>query len=92
MPLHTSTASPRRAGLARAAIIVAASCIAGGAGTVAVSDGRASAADRSISRYHDIEANKAKSMRALGLATMQASHPSPYGDIEANKAGNMRAR
>jgi hypothetical protein len=36
---------------------------------------------------HDLEANKARSMRALG----QAVSASPYHDIEANKARSMRA-
>ena len=46
------------------------------------------------SRYFDIEANKAASMRALGLhlAEQRTSHTSRYQDLEANKARIQRAR
>jgi hypothetical protein len=91
MPLHTTTArTPRRAKLTRAAIIVAAAGIIGGGAAIAATDGETAAPDRSISRYADIEANKANSMRALGVAMMQES--SPYRDLEANKARSQRAR
>ena len=85
MPLHTHT--PRRAGPARAAIIVAATGIITGGATIAI-DGQtaAQAHQPAISRYHDIEANKASSMRALGLAAMQQPFASPDQDLEANKA------
>jgi hypothetical protein len=57
---------------------------------------QASATDESwqpaISRYDDLEANKAKSMQALGLAMMQQSFASPYRDVEANKARTAQAR
>jgi hypothetical protein len=44
-------------------------------------------------RYHDIEANKANSMRALGLHLAgQPGRPSRYHDLEANKARSQRAR
>jgi hypothetical protein len=50
----------------------------------------ASATDESwqpaLSRYYDLEASKAKSMEALGLAMMQRSFSSPYRDVEANGA------
>jgi hypothetical protein len=100
VPLHTSTApTPRRAGFARAAIIVAAAGIAVGGTTIAVGAGQPAPSDRAvaeswppaISRYDDLEANKAKSMRALGLAMMQESFASPYRDVEANKAIAIRA-
>lgn len=92
MPLHTPTA-PRPARLARAAIIVAATGIITGGATIAI-DGQtaAEAHQPAISRYHDIEANKASSMRALGVATMQNSFASPYRDLEANKARTAQAR
>jgi len=92
VPLHTPTA-PRPARLAGAAIIVAATGIITGGATIAI-DGQtaAEAHQPAISRYHDIEANKASSMRALGVATMQNSFASPYRDLEANKARTAQAR
>jgi hypothetical protein len=45
-----------------------------------------------ISRYDDLEANKAKSMQALGLAMMQQSCASPYRDVEADEARTAQAR
>ena len=45
-----------------------------------------------ISRYDDLEANKAKSMQALGLAMMQQPLASPYRDVEANEARTAQAR
>jgi hypothetical protein len=101
VPLHSTAApTPRRATLTRAAIIVAAAGIAAGGTTIAVGDGQPTAPDRviagssqpAISRYDDIEANKANSMRTLGLAMMQESYASPYRDLEANKARTLRAR
>jgi hypothetical protein len=87
VPLHVPTApTPRRARLMRAAIIVAATCIAAGGTTIAVSTGQTTPPERAISRYADIEANKANSMRALGVAMMRKSLASPYRDLEANKA------
>jgi hypothetical protein len=92
VPLHTATA-PRRAGLARVAIILAATGIITGGATIAI-DGQAAAGANqpAVSRYLDIEANKASSMRELGLATMQQSFASPYRDLEANKARTAQAR
>jgi hypothetical protein len=90
VPLHAPTDLIRRARLAPAAIALAAACTAVGGTTAAIGDGQA-VPDRSISRFDDIEANKAKSMRALGLAIMQSSPPA-YGDLEANKAASRRAR
>lgn len=91
MPLHTSTA-PRPARLARAAIIVATGIITGGAAIAIDGQTAAEAHQPAISRYDDIEANKASSMRALGVATMQSSFASPYRDLEANKARTAQAR
>jgi hypothetical protein len=89
VPLHTPTA-PRRA---RVAIILAATGIITGGATIAIDGQTAAEANQpAISRYHDIEANKANSMRALGLATMQNSFTSPYRDLEANKARTAQAR
>jgi hypothetical protein len=82
VPLHTVTA--------RAAITLAAIT---GAATIAIDGHAAADAHRpAISRYLDIEANKASSMRALGIATMQNSFASPYRDLEANKACSAQAR
>ena len=92
MPLHTPTA-PRRARFAHAAVIAAATGIITGGVTIAI-DGQtaAEAHQPAISRYYDIEANKASSMRALGLATTQNPLPSRYLDLEANKARTAQAR
>jgi hypothetical protein len=92
VPLHTPTA-PRPARVARAAIIVAATGIITGGATIAFDGQTAAEANQPvISRYHDIEANKANSMRALGVATMQKSFASPYRDLEANKARTAQER
>ena len=101
MPLHTPN-SPRRAGLARAAIILAATGIAAGGVTIAVGDSPSAAPDHTIteanqpaiSRYDDIEANKANSMRALGghMAKERGNRNSRYNDLEANKARSQHAR
>jgi hypothetical protein len=88
VPLHTPTA-PRRA---RVAIILAAGIITGGATSAIDGQTAAEAHQPAISRYHDIEANKANSMRALGLATMQKSFAAPYRDLEANKARTAHER
>jgi hypothetical protein len=67
---------------------VAAVCVAAGTGTVAIADARPA------TRYSDIEANKASSMRALGLhmAKQREDHTSRYQDLEANKARSQCAR
>ena len=44
-----------------------------------------------IGRSQDIEANKARSMRALGRLSGPAVTLSRYRDLEANKARSMRA-
>jgi len=89
VPLHPPT-PPRPA---RVPIILAATGIITGGATIAI-DGQktAEAHQPAISRYLDIEANKASSMRALGVATMQNSFASPYRDLEANKARTAQAR
>lgn len=85
MPLHSPTVLVSR--LTRAAA-VATVCIAAGTATVAVAD------DRPVTRYLDLEANKANSMRALGqhIAEQRENHASPYHDLAANKARSQRAR
>jgi hypothetical protein len=101
VPLHTPTA--RRPRLAHAAAIAtAAACIAAGAATIVIADDQPAPQIHTIaepsqpvtSRYFDIEANKAASMRALGLHITQqkTNHTSRYQDLEANKARSHRAR
>ena len=96
MPLHSSTR--RVARLARAAA-VATACMATVAATVAIADDQSApqvrtVAETAITRYFDIEANKALSMRALGLhlAEQRTNQSSRYHDLEANKASSQRAR
>ena len=45
-----------------------------------------------ISRSDDLEANKANSMRALGLAMMQQFFASRYRDVGANEAYTAHVR
>jgi hypothetical protein len=101
VPLHTPTV--RRPRLARAAAIAtAAACITAGAATIVIADDQPTPPTHTTgepsqpvtSRYFDLEANKAASMRALGLhiAEQQTNHNSRYQDLEANKARSQRAR
>jgi hypothetical protein len=91
MPLHTPTVLVAR--LARAAA-VAGVCLAAGTATVAIADDKPPIGETATTRYFDIEANKAASMRALGdhIAAQRASDTSRYADIEANKAHSQSAR
>jgi hypothetical protein len=99
VPLHTPTA---RSPLARVAAIAAAACATAGAANIAIADDRAGPQIRTIAapsqpaptRYFDIEANKANSMRALGrhIAEQRAIPSSRYQDLEANKALSRLAR
>ena len=102
MPLHSPTVlTPRLPRLTRVAAIAAA-CVAGGAATVVIADDQSAPAVRTIAepsqpavtRYFDIEANKAASMRALGrhIAELRTNRTSRYQDLEANKARSQRAR
>jgi hypothetical protein len=84
--------------LARAAA-VATACMAAGAATVAIADDQSvpqvrTVAETAITRYFDVEANKAASMRALGLhlTEQRTNRSSRYHDLEANKARSQRAR
>ena len=97
MPLHTSTIlAPRRAAA------LAAVCATAAAFSTAVSDGQTATPARTVAEqsrpvvtpYLDIEANKAASMRALGLhmAAQRSGATSRYQDLEANKAQSRRAR
>jgi hypothetical protein len=102
MPPHTATVltpQRRRFGLVAA---LAATCAAAGAATIVSADNQPASQFHTIaapvqpatSRYFDIEANKAGSMRALGLriAQQEGTGSSRYEDIEANKARSQRAR
>ena len=96
MPLHRSTRRVSR--LARAAA-VATACMATGAPTVAIANDQSvpqvrTVADTAITRYFDIEANKAASMRALGrhTAEQQTNLIPRYQDLEASKARSQAAR
>jgi ABC-type amino acid transport substrate-binding protein len=102
MPLHTPAVRRRRLGRAAAiAFATATACIAGAA-TIVIADDQpapqigtiAEPSQPFTSRYFDIEANKAASMRALGLhiAEQRANRTSRYQDLEANKARIQRAR
>ena len=101
MPLHSPTVlAHRRPRLARATAIATA-CLAAGAATVVITDDPPAPQVRTIAapsqpaatRYHDIEANKAASMRALGrhIAGQRTSSASRFDDLEANKASSQRA-
>ena len=98
MPVSTPIVLAPR--LAAAAVAVA--CMAAGAATVAIADVQPVAQSRSsaepsqsaATRYYDIEANKANSMRALGryTAEQRVNRTSRYHDLEANKTRSQRAR
>jgi hypothetical protein len=96
VPLHSPTLRVPR--LASAAA-VATACMAAGAATVAIADDQpvpqgGTVAETAFTRYFDIEANKAASMRALGrhIAEQRKNQSSRYYDLEANKARSRRAR
>ena len=98
MPLHTAAISiatlPRLGQL----VALAAATFATAAPTIAIADDQSTSHVRTIgavaTRYFDLEANKAASMRALGrhIADQRASSVSDYQDLEANKARSQRLR
>jgi hypothetical protein len=95
VPLHSPTLRlPRLA----SAAAVATACMAAGAATVAIADQPVpqggTVAETAFTRYFDIEANKAASMRALGrhIAEQRKNQSSRYNDLEANKARSRCAR
>jgi hypothetical protein len=99
VPLQTLTSlAPQPPRIARAATLAA--CVTAAAFTIATADAQTAPPDCSmaepsqptVSRYDDVEGNKANSMRALGLAKMRDALPSPYEDLEANKARSQQAR
>ena len=101
MPLHSTTVTavrmPRFARLAA----IAATAATAGAVTIALAENGpapqvrtiAESAQPAASRYFDLEANKAASMRALGeqIAVSRTEPVSRYEDLEANKARSQRA-
>ena len=102
MPLHNRTVTAvRTPRLGRLAAIAAVAATAG-AVTLAVTEDRPAPQVRAItesaqpapSRYFDVEANKAASMRALGgqIAVRRTDPTSRFQDIEANKARSQSAR
>ena len=101
MPLHNITVTAvRMPRVGRLAAIAAAAATASVV-TITVTDDRPAPQVRTIeagqpaaSRYVDIEANKAASMRELGrqIAAQHTGHASRYQDIEANKARSQGAR
>jgi hypothetical protein len=98
VPLHTAAISipmlPRLAQL----FALGAATFATAAPTIAIADDQSTSRVRTIeaaaTRYFDLEANKAASMRALGrrIADHRASSVSDYQDLEANKARSQRLR
>jgi hypothetical protein len=102
VPLHTPTVlAPGRARLARVAALAAA-CATAGVATVVIANDHTAPHVRTIAkqsepvvtRYFDIEANKAANMRALGLHVDegQTGPGSRYHDLEANKVRSHRVR
>jgi hypothetical protein len=91
VPLHTNSTVRR---LALAAVTGAIAIGTSGEQPFSQVSSIAEAGQPPATRYHDLEANKASSMRALGLhlARQRASRPSRYDDLEANKARTQRAR
>jgi hypothetical protein len=96
--LHSSTQPDHR--FPRLALVVTLATL-GCATAGAVGDGDratariavAEAGQAKASRYYDLEANKAQSMRALGRHLMQGTgRTSRYDDLEANKARGQRAQ
>ena len=91
----TAVQTPLRVRIA--ATVVAAATIA--AGTFAVTFGAGDRIDvtdspqspSAVSRYDDVEANKAQTIRALGLRSPHAATVSRAHDLERNKRHTMRA-
>ena len=96
MPLTaTPTRTPQRLRAASAAVIAA--TIATGAYAITIDTGDrvddlfgSTAATPQVTRYHDLEANKARAMRALGAVPGPAVTVPRVADVEANKARAMR--
>lgn len=101
MPLHTTTVLTPRTSRAGRVVAIAVACVAAGAATVVIADDGPAPAVRTaiepsqpaISRYHDIEANKAVTMRALGrrAAGQPTNRTARKRDLQTNKADHKRA-
>ena len=97
MPLTaTPTRTPQRLRVASAAVIAA--TIATGAYALTIDVGvradhpsGSSAPAPQVTHYRDVEANKARAMRALGTGPAPDVTVPRYRDVEANKARAMRA-
>ena len=98
MSLSTTIAAPRHPRLARIAAVATVTCAIAGAAVIVTSDDRparqATPAAQSVGGFHDLQANKAVAMRALGrhLGAQRTSPGPRYLDLEANKARSNRAR
>jgi hypothetical protein len=95
MPLHTTPAvRVHRRPFVTATIATVAFATSGAMAIVTNGESFANIAQPASPRYHDIEANKARSMATLGLhlAEQPASRALPYDDLEANKARSQRSR
>lgn len=101
MSLHSpAVLAPRRTRLALVAL--AATCATAGAAAIVVAEDQPAPQVRviaepsrpALTRYFDIEADKAISMRALGrrIAEQQANRSSRYNDLAANKARSQNTR
>jgi len=102
VPLNTPTVlAPRFPRAARLAALATITVATAGA-VVVIADDQPAAPLRTVSessrpaatRYFDLEANKAASIRALGrhIAEQQANRTTRYDDLEANKARSQRKR
>jgi hypothetical protein len=96
IPLPEETAVPlqtRSARLTRLATATAATCVIAGGTAIIVADD-SHAASPPGPAYADLQANKARSMHALGLhlAAQRAKPASRTGDLEHNKARSQGAR
>ena len=90
MPLRTTT--PPVCRFPRLALVLTLTTVGYAvAGAVAIGSDRDQAvAAHPVIRYHDIEANKARSMAALGRHLSQGT-TSYYDDLQANKARSQSA-
>jgi hypothetical protein len=94
----TTLAVPGHHRLTRVAAIAALTCATAGAAVVVIGDDQTGPdvrpPARSTNAFHDLQAYKAASMRALGRHLVaQRAVPGPRSfDLEANKARSARAR
>ena len=101
-PQSPTVLAPRLRRLGRVAALAAVTCAAAGAVIIVIADEQPVAQLRAIAepnqpaatRYFDIAANKATSMRALGrhIAEQHPNRTTRYQDLEANEAHKQRKR